>query len=102
MRLASALRSAPVDSAKTTSFNTIGGAGDTRSRDVHAGSSDSVPFWLITLKAAIVPLVTTPFAVLNVVSAESGAEAATSSQRTPSASRQVLTAPALKSAPAVE
>src|SRR4051794_26162789 len=51
--------------AKTTPFTTIGTEGAARSRESHAGTSESVPFASLICHAAIAPFVTEPLLSLK-------------------------------------
>ena len=76
-------RDSPVDNAKTTPLKMSGAAGDTRSRELHAGSSDSLPASSTSLNATTLPLVTGPLPAVDKIAVQIGDEV-TDSVVTPS------------------
>src|SRR5262249_703527 len=88
-------RNSPPEVTKTTPLIIVGGSGDTRSREAHAGCNVSAPFCSTSFQATTAPLVTAP------LKPSSGACAPTPgarTQRAPLASCQLASAPGAKSA----
>src|SRR5881296_3259610 len=74
-------RSSPLDSTKTTPLITIGGKGETMSRDTQPGCRAGAPFWSTTFHATMAPLVTLPLVTVNAASEATGPAVGASTHR---------------------
>src|SRR5215813_3908889 len=86
-------RNSPPEVTKTTPLMIVGGSGETRSREAHAGCNLSAPSCSTSFQAMTAPFVTAPFVAANPRSAACEPTAGASIQRAPLASCQLASAP---------
>src|SRR5262249_46847375 len=88
-------RNSPPEVTKTTPLIIVGGSGETRSREAHAGCNVSAPFCSTSFQATTAPLVTAPLKPRWVACAP---KAGARIQREARASCHIARAPTAKSA----